>query len=323
MRFLKNIVIFVFLVFAACASTESPVEEHNYNIVLEDVEEEIFQDIDVPRVIEVVEYEMPDDAVPRDTAESSVNIVHTRTKDFTVLPKKETFSGGAVVYNYVENHIYQIFLAPRQLTHLILEEGEKMTAPPAAGDTLNFMLATSIQTKGVLGAQVTEHILLKAINPGNETNLVITTNKRIYHFKLCAFERTYMPIVYFQYPMSSIEEFKEKEEAKNAKNIIINSDVRDLDFSYDIIPHDIHMPRWAPSMVFNDGVKTYINFPSAKRAAENPALFLIENNKDRILVNYRVTGDYYIVDQVINHAELIVDINAGNVITIKRTSSGE
>jgi len=265
--------------------------------------------------IEVVTFETPQDAIVMEVEETPVSIVHRKVGDFTVLPKKQIFDGGAVVYNYVENHLYQIFLAPRQLTHLSLEEGEIITAPPAAGDTYNFMVETTQTQKA---GKITEHVLIKAVNAGNETTLVIATNRRVYHFRLCAFERTFMPIVYFHYPMSIFEELEKKEEIRQRNQLTIHSDIRDLDFSYEIIPHDIHMPEWAPSMVFNDGSKTYMQFHSAKRTAVAPALFEINSKKEPSLLNYRVTGDYYIVDQVIEHAQLVVDINEGNLITIKR-----
>lgn len=313
MRF-KFSYVLILCILGCAGSKDLPVEKYNYHTSQEQEDEGKDDSQDPAKLIDIIEYEAPEEEISEEGVEEiPVNIVHDQVSEYTVVPISRTFSGGAVVYNYVPNHLYQIFLAPGELTDLILAPGEIITSPPAAGDTLNFMLA---RAENKQDGEIREHLYLKAVRPGHQTTLVISTDRRIYHFRLIAYERTYMPIVYFQYPM---EELKTKRESMRKMNqIIINADVRDLDFSYEIIPHDIHMPRWAPSMVFSDGNKTYINFPSAKRAASNPALFIVEGRKDRVLVNYRVTGDYYIVDQVIDHAELVVDINAGNVITIKR-----
>ncbi len=266
--------------------------------------------------IPVIEYESPEKEVSKKEEEETPSAtVYNKVQKFTVLPKKETFSGGAVVYNYIDNRIYKLFLAPRKLTEISFEPGETIISPPACGDTINFILGVSHSAKN--GKKV-EQVFIKPVESGKKSTLVVNTDRRVYRFSLTSYENTFMPLVYFNYPMDNFQEIKQAEAVRKTNEITISGDIRDFDFSYKIIPHDIHMPAWAPSMVFTDGVKTYINFPSARRTAYAPVLFKVENRKDRALINYRVTGDYYIVDEVLEHAELVVDINAGNLITIKR-----
>jgi type IV secretion system protein VirB9 len=66
---------------------------------------------------------------------------------------------------------------------------------------------------------------------------------------------------------------------------------------------------WAPLRVFDDGSKTYLQMPPEMRSWEAPALFVMEDKKTPLLVNYRVRGDYYIVDRLFEHAQLRVGAN--------------
>jgi len=82
-------------------------------------------------------------------------------------------------------------------------------------------------------------------------------------------------------------------------------------------------PRWTPQRVYTDGVKTYIQFPSASFAgSEAPALVSLARDgglfskPTQELVNYRVIGDRYVVDQVIDRAALISGVGSSQVEVI-------
>ncbi|QCG94493.1 hypothetical protein E6C67_11235 [Azospirillum sp. TSA2s] len=60
-----------------------------------------------------------------------------------------------------------------------------------------------------------------------------------------------------------------------------------------------------PERVYTDGRKTYIQFPSEMRYDESPALVAIGADDKEQLVNYRASGDRYVVDKVLRHAALI------------------
>ena len=232
-----------------------------------------------------------------------------------VHPAREDYQGGAVVYNYVPNQVYELFTAPYELTDIVLEPGETLTSSPASGDTADFILATSYSKSD--GKQI-EHVLLKPVYSGKKTSLVIPTDKRTYTFSVYSFQTTYMPLVSFRYPFEQARLVAEAARA-HASQIPTYGTVTDLDFNYRIIPHTLDLPAWAPSHVFNDGRRTYIDFPSADRAAYAPVLFSVDTHGARTLVNYHVQGTYYIVDSVLSHAELVLSANDGNVITILRT----
>jgi type IV secretory pathway VirB9-like protein len=71
--------------------------------------------------------------------------------------------------------------------------------------------------------------------------------------------------------------------------------------------------------VFDDGLKTYIQFPTNMAATEAPPLFLIGPDKQVQLVNYRYLGGYYIVDRLIDVAELRLGEKNQTVVRITRT----
>ena len=48
--------------------------------------------------------------------------------------------------------------------------------------------------------------------------------------------------------------------------------------------------------------------PPGLRSTEAPALFLAESGEDRVLVNYRVRGEYYVVDKLFEEAVLVVGV---------------
>jgi type IV secretion system protein VirB9 len=84
---------------------------------------------------------------------------------------------------------------------------------------------------------------------------------------------------------------------------------------YSIDPSDLHLDyeirgkeslRWKPVRVWDDGVKTYIQFKkgSAVKSAEAPVLVVYEHKKE-VLVNYRAASDMYVVDRVFDNAALI------------------
>jgi type IV secretion system protein VirB9 len=73
-------------------------------------------------------------------------------------------------------------------------------------------------------------------------------------------------------------------------------------------------------MVFDNGKKTYIKMPDSIQQANMPVLFIREKGKnDLVLVNYRIKGNFYIIDRLIDTAELRVSDK--EVIKIERTNN--
>ena len=80
-------------------------------------------------------------------------------------------------------------------------------------------------------------------------------------------------------------------------------------------------PNWRPTRVFDDGAKTYIQFPKDLSVSEAPPLFVTERKgKTANLVNYRVKGDYYVVDRLFDAAELRLGEKDQMIVRIERQS---
>ncbi|MDL2264642.1 TrbG/VirB9 family P-type conjugative transfer protein, partial [Synergistaceae bacterium OttesenSCG-928-I11] len=90
----------------------------------------------------------------------------------------------------------------------------------------------------------------------------------------------------------------------------------ELASGYSVNPEELHLSyeirgkdtlRWKPVRVWDDGVKTYIQFPkgSTGKSVEAPVFVVFEHKKE-VLVNYRTKNDMYVVDRVFDKGALIV-----------------
>jgi type IV secretion system protein VirB9 len=78
-------------------------------------------------------------------------------------------------------------------------------------------------------------------------------------------------------------------------------------------------PSWRPLRAFDDGSKVYIEFPARIDQGEAPPLFVVGSNGKSDLVNYRVRGNYYIVDRLFAAAELRLGEKRQDVVRITQT----
>jgi type IV secretion system protein VirB9 len=101
-------------------------------------------------------------------------------------------------------------------------------------------------------------------------------------------------------PSSYITPFPEAEggaltRQEETGDSIPGPDPRHLSFNYRITYGWFRKPRWMPTLVYDDGQKTFITFPLDISRGELPAVF--ENRGD--VVNYRVAGNIIIIDKLI------------------------
>ena len=80
-------------------------------------------------------------------------------------------------------------------------------------------------------------------------------------------------------------------------------------------------PPWCPLRAFDDGQKTYIQFPPKVAVTEAPPLFVMGRNGDAQLANYRVKGDWYIVDRLFDKAELRLGQAPQTIVAIVRADA--
>ncbi len=61
---------------------------------------------------------------------------------------------------------------------------------------------------------------------------------------------------------------------------------------------------WKPVRAFDDGTHVSIQMPAGMKASEAPALMVAAGSGSQ-MVNYRVRGDYYVVDRLFDQAVLV------------------
>ncbi len=225
----------------------------------------------------------------------------------TQSPHKVKVQGGNTVFNYSPSALYEITASVDHVTDIALKVGETLTTPPTAGDTVRWHL--SVMKSGD-GSKSQTHIVVKPLDEELETNLIITTDQNVYHIKLRSGD-FHIPSVSWNYPADTkalIDQALKKEQSQEAT---IRPD--QLCFNYNIDGKDYD---WKPIRVFDDGQKTFIQMKKNFRVTEAPVLFLLDESSEPMIVNYRVKGDLYIVDRLIEHAELRVGVNKSVTISL-------
>ena len=234
-----------------------------------------------------------------------------------VQPARDGFINAVQVYPYSAGALYQAYTAPGEITDIALQEGEQLvgTGPVAAGDTVRWIIG---DTESGAGATKRIHILVKPTRPDLMTNLVINTDRRTYLLELRSTEKTYMASVSWQYPEDQLIALRQQNQAAEAAAPIATGvDLAAINFRYTIEGDN---PAWRPLRAFDDGQKVYIEFPSGIRQGETPPLFVIGPAGGSELVNYRVHGNYDIVDRLFAAAELrLGDKNSEPRVRIVRT----
>ena len=219
-----------------------------------------------------------------------------------VQPTRNGYVNAVQVYPYTIGALYQVYTAPGQVTDIALQEGEQLvgSGPVAAGDTVRWIVG---DTESGTGPSKRVHIEVKPTRPDLVTNLVINTDRRTYHLELRSTEKTYMASVSWQYPQDQLLAFRRQNVlAEAATPVAAGIDLAQLRFRYAIEGDN---PPWRPVRAFDDGEKAYIEFPRGIGQGEMPPLFIIgPAGKTSELVNYRVRGNYMVVDRLFAAAEL-------------------
>ena len=230
-------------------------------------------------------------------------------------PSLHGYVNAIQVYPFAKGALYRLYAAPEQVTDIALQPGETLVSV-AAGDTVRWVVGN---TSSGTGADKQVHILVKPFAPGLTTNLVIMTDRRSYHLELVSTDRTSMAAISWTYPEDELLALQQQNSQANAAAPIAKGiAISDLHFRYAITGDN---PPWRPVRAFDDGSKVYIEFPSGIGQGEMPPLFVVGPKGDDQLVNYRVRGNYYIVDRLFAAAELRLGKTPQQVVRISRTDA--
>jgi P-type conjugative transfer protein TrbG len=229
---------------------------------------------------------------------------------------------GSVRFLYGANQP-SIVCAVLQVCDVSLQAGEQVQSINL-GDSNRWVVEPAIS--GV-GADQIQHIIIKPMDVGLETSLIVTTDRRTYYFKLRSHRDQYMAQISFTYPEEATakwEAMKQQEIQERIENTIPETGeyLGDLDFNYKISGN----ASWKPVRVYNDGVKTIIQMSKEMAQTEAPTLLVVRDkgglfsDDETVMVNYRVQGDRYVVDTVFDEAMLIAGVGRRqDRVTIERS----
>lgn len=181
------------------------------------------------------------------------------------------------VYRYVGHYNYQGFIE--------FGDGENISTISMGDQNL------------WLFEQLGNRLFLKPAAKNADTNMTVITDKKVYHFELTAKvangidDKDLVFVVKFIYP-----DEKDKNILQFAKKPLSDEpDMRNLslyNFNYEFTGE----PNIAPVKVFDNGTFTYMQFSSNN--SEIPAIFSVDSAGFEELVNFRVAGDYLVIERI-------------------------
>ena len=232
-------------------------------------------------------------------------------------PRSDAYRNAAQVYGWYPGAVYRLYTAPERVSDIALQPGEALVSV-AAGDTARWIIGDT--TSGT-GAGRRTHILLKPSVANLSTNLVIITDRRVYHLDLVSNARSAMVGIAWSYPQDELIALQRAAAAAEAARPVADGiAVEALNFNYSISGDQ---PAWRPIRVFDDGRQVFIEFPPAIATTEAPPLLVIGASGKAELVNYRLRGRYYVVDRLFAVAELRLGERRQQVVRIARAEIGK
>jgi type IV secretion system protein VirB9 len=251
----------------------------------------------------------------RPAAATPLTRVQAANRNAVSEPSPYDFLGAVQVYPWNEGALYRLYAAPGAVSDIALQPGETLVSV-AAGDTVRWIIGN---TSSGSGATRRTHILVKPSSAGLATNLVIATDRRVYHVEARSNVRTAMASISWTYPedaLLALHGAPAPAPDPDAAGVSVDQ----LNFNYRIEGDD---PPWRPVRAFDDGRQVFIAFAPSLGEGEAPPLFVTGDNGQVELVNYRVRGHYYVVDRLFAAAELRMGEKRQQVVRILRGADAQ
>jgi P-type conjugative transfer protein TrbG len=220
-------------------------------------------------------------------------------------------SDGRVLYAYGAG-LPIVVCAPLRVCIIELQPGERITGEPQIGDSVRWNISPAEYGQG---EESTSVIVLKPLEPGLDTNLLVTTDRRAYYLRLVSKPQEYVARVAFSYPdedngqkwqQHMLEQRVEAQQNKRDATLMPALIAADkLNFSYKVTGGNDQL---RPVRVFDDGAKTYIQMPPEVQHREAPVLVVLGSDGKGEMTNYRVQEQTYVVDRLFERAQLILGV---------------
>ena len=254
----------------------------------------------------------PEDKPVAESPDEKVRVARVNA-EARVAPSREGYINAIQVWPYTDGALYQLYTSPGRVTVITLQEGEELVTV-SAGDTVRWIVG---DTASGSGASLRVNILVKPTRVGLKTNLVITTNRRTYLMELSSTPQAWMASASWDYPKDRMLALqKQAQQAQVSAPVDSGLSLEQIKFRYAITGDS---PPWKPLRAFDDGERVYIQFPAGIAQGELPPLFVIGQQGDGQLVNYRFRSPYYVVDRLFGAAELRLGADKAAVVRIERT----
>lgn len=228
---------------------------------------------------------------------------------------------GAVVFPYGGGET-SVVAAVLQITDIALQPGETVNSLDL-GDPVRWSVTPSVEGSG--SSQIL-HLVIKPLDVGLETTLMVATDRRVYHMRLRSTRNDFISYAKFSYP----EEAQAKWDAIRTQAVKERHDntipttgeyLGDLSFDYKVTGD----APWKPVRVYHDKRKTIIQMPFAMKQTEAPTLLLLRKegglfgSEETEEIPADLKDDRFIVDMIIDKAILISGVGSSQQrVTIER-----
>lgn len=252
-------------------------------------------------------------AAPVRASRLAISRVDAANRSAVREPSRDFYVNAVQVYPWSDGAVYRLYTVPERVSEIALQPGETLSSV-AAGDTVRWVIGDT--TSGA-GAGRRTHILVKPSSGGLRTNLVIATDRRLYRVEVESNAQTAMAGIAWSYPQDELLALRGAATATAAAQPVAEGvTVEALNFGYSI---EGDAPDWRPIRAFDDGRQVFIQFPASLGQGEAPPLFVMGQDGRTELVNYRVSGRYYVIDRLFAAAELRLGEKRQQVVRITRS----
>ena len=236
--------------------------------------------------------------------------VKKNTSSNIITGKQEAVKRTSTIFNYAEDNVYEIYTKADFITTIKLEADEDILYI-VGGNTEAFLID---QTRG--GKDGSSLVYIKPLFEDLDTNIVITTDKRVYFFYVKTSKTIFNSMVRFQYPYEREIVAYANEVAINKLNNPAPIEIKNnetlpnisiignekIDLKYNIKSNN----AIAPDLVYNNGLKTYVRLK--KGIQEMPILEVIGADGKVETVNMRVDErdgyKFFIIDKIVTKGQL-------------------
>lgn len=216
-----------------------------------------------------------------------------------------------------------IICAPLRVCDLELEPGETVQGAPHVGDAVRWKISPAVSAEG---EQKVTHLIIKPTEPGLDTNLMIPTDRRTYHLRLVSSKEKYLSRIAFEYPdnvapvwqrmmqsakvgapsgfVSASATAPASAPASASQGDLPSVVVDRINFNYKIEVIN-GKPRFKPVRVIDDGIHTFISMNDDMPVEEAPVLVLVDADGGEQMVNYRLKGNIFTIDRMVDKVALI------------------